>query len=80
MTFDKILAKLFFDKKFTSNQIIVIIALFHLIMYFILYKYIFMPMENSKSAVILVLTIFLLIFLYRIYILKKYLKELAEQV
>jgi hypothetical protein len=78
MTFDKILAKFLLDKKIAINNIIFIIAFIHILMYLILYKYIFMPYQNSTLAVALVLIIFLSVFLFRIYRIKKYLKSLKK--
>ena len=78
MLFDIILAKFLFDRKLSNNNIIFIIALFHIIMYFILYKTLFMPMVNSISAILLVLAVFVFFFLYRIFALRRYLKSLIS--
>jgi hypothetical protein len=78
MLFDIILAKFLFDRKFSNNNIIFIIALFHIIMYFILYKTLFMPMVNSISAILLVLAVFVFFFSYRIFALRRYLKSLIN--
>lgn len=76
MFFDKILAKLLFEKKYSPNHIISIIAIMNLIVYFMLIKYIFKPMNDSKSALVLILTFFMFFFLFRIYKVRKYLKDL----
>jgi hypothetical protein len=78
MLFDIILAKFLFDRKFSNNNIIWIIALIHLIMYFILYKYVFMTMGDSISVLILAFAVFMFFFSYRIYSIKKYLKSLIN--
>jgi hypothetical protein len=78
MLFDIILAKFLFDRKLSNNNIIFIIALFHIIMYFILYKTLFMPMVNSISAILLVLAVFVFFFSYRIFALRRYLKSLIN--
>jgi len=78
MLFDIILAKFLFDRKIPNNNIIWIIALIHLIMYFILYKYVFMTMGDSISVLILAFAVFMFFFSYRIYSIKKYLKSLIN--
>ena len=79
MIFDKILAKLFFERKMSFNTILSVIAVLNLFLYFILVRYVIKPSENSVMAFILVFTVFSLFFFYRMYTLKKYLTALFEQ-
>ena len=78
MLFDIILAKLLFDRKLPNNNIIFIIALFHIVIYFILYKTLFMPMSNSISSLLVVLAVFVFFFSYRIFAVRRYLKLLIS--
>ena len=78
MLFDIILTKFLFDKKIPNNNIIFIIAILHIIIYFILYKTLFMPMVNSISALLLVLAVFIFFFLFRIFAVRRYLKTLIN--
>jgi len=78
MLFDIILAKFLFDRKIPNNNIIFIIALFHIVMYFILYKTLFMPMSISISSLLVVLAVFIFFFSYRIFAIRRYLKSLIN--
>ena len=79
MIFDKFLAKFLFDRKLSVNRIIYIIGVLHLSIYFILFKLVFFNKANSFAVLMIVLAVFFFAFLYRIFILKKYLKELSQQ-
>jgi hypothetical protein len=78
MLFDIILAKFLFDRKFSNNNIIWTIALIHLVMYFILYKYVFKTMGDSISILIVAFAVFMFFFSYRIYAIRRYLKSLIN--
>jgi hypothetical protein len=78
MLFDIILAKFLFDRKIPNNNIIWIIALIHLIMYIILYKYVFKTMGDSISILIVAFSVFMFFFSYRIYAIRRYLKSLIN--
>jgi len=78
MLFDKFFVDFLYTKKMTSNNIIVLMSIWYILIYTGLYFFIFYNLMHSLKATILYVAMMGAFLFYRIYFIKRHLKNKIE--
>ena len=78
MLFDKFFVDFLYAKKMTSNNIIVLMSIWYILIYTGLYYFVFYNLTHSLKGTILYVAMMGVFLFYRVYFIKRYLKNKIE--
>jgi len=78
MLFDKFFVDFLYTKKMTSNNIIVLMSIWYILIYTGLYYFVFYNLTHSFKGTILYVAMTGAFLFYRVYFIKRYLKNKIE--